>query len=202
MPYHHFNTPRAHHGFTLVEMLVALALFSVVITIAVGALLMLISSNQRLQSEQSVMTNLSFALDSMTREIRTGAAYFCASGDDRDAAFTTASVHIFEDNAPLDALDPQDITNPMARLHKTQDCENGNVGNLSYPDGYPIHGITFTEGGSSITGGLSNDRIVYFYDKDEGKIYRRLSGEEAQSIVSSNLTAGMSMSIPWAEIRA
>jgi prepilin-type N-terminal cleavage/methylation domain-containing protein len=64
-------------GFTLIEMIVSLALFSVVITISVGALLALIASNQQLQDEQSVMTNLSFAVDSMTREIRTGTSYYC-----------------------------------------------------------------------------------------------------------------------------
>lgn len=64
-------------GFTLVEMIVSLTLFSVVITVTVGALLSLIGSNDQLRSEQSVMTNLAFALDSMSREIRTGVYYNC-----------------------------------------------------------------------------------------------------------------------------
>jgi len=61
-------------------MLVALALFTVVITVVTGSLLVLISGNGRLQGEQSVMTNLTFALDSMTREIRTGTHYYCNTG--------------------------------------------------------------------------------------------------------------------------
>jgi prepilin-type N-terminal cleavage/methylation domain-containing protein len=64
-------------GFTLIEMLVSLALFTIVVTIAVGSLLVLISGNSRLQGEQSVMTTLAFALDSMSREIRTGSGYYC-----------------------------------------------------------------------------------------------------------------------------
>ncbi len=66
-------------GFTLVEMIVSLTLFSVVITITVGALLSLIGSNDQLRNQQSVMTNLAFALDSMTREIRTGSYYYCGN---------------------------------------------------------------------------------------------------------------------------
>jgi len=66
-------------GFTLIEMLVALSLFTIVMTIVVGSLLVLIDGNRQLQGEQSVMTNLSFAMDSMTREIRTGKNYYCAS---------------------------------------------------------------------------------------------------------------------------
>jgi len=66
-------------GFTLIEMMVSLALFTVVITIAAGAFLSLIGNNGKLQGEQSVMTTLSFALDSMSREIRTGSHYYCRS---------------------------------------------------------------------------------------------------------------------------
>ena len=67
-------------GFTLVEMIVS-RYFSIVVTTAVGAMLVLISTNQQLQSEQNVMTNLSFALDTMTREIRTGYNYYCTTSD-------------------------------------------------------------------------------------------------------------------------
>jgi prepilin-type N-terminal cleavage/methylation domain-containing protein len=64
-------------GFTLVEMLVSLALFTIVATIAVGTLLVLIGGNTRVVDEQAGMTALTFALDSMTREIRTGSLYHC-----------------------------------------------------------------------------------------------------------------------------
>ena len=69
-------------GFTLIEMLVSLSLFTVVVTMSVGTLLVLIDANGRAQSMQLIMTNLSFSLDSMTREIRTGTYWYCddASG--------------------------------------------------------------------------------------------------------------------------
>lgn len=75
---------KAVAGFTLIEMLVSLALFTIVITITMGAFLSLIGNSEQLQSEQSVMTTLSFALDSMTRDIRTGLEYICT-----DSASTT-----------------------------------------------------------------------------------------------------------------
>ena len=64
-------------GFTLVELLVSLTLFTAVITISMGSLLVVIDANAKAQNMQEVMTNLTFALDSMTREIRTGSAYYC-----------------------------------------------------------------------------------------------------------------------------
>ncbi|MEX0917629.1 MAG: type II secretion system protein [Candidatus Paceibacterota bacterium] len=64
-------------GFTLVELLVSLTLFTVVVTMTMGSLLVVIDANARAQNMQEVMTNLTFALDSMTREIRTGRSYYC-----------------------------------------------------------------------------------------------------------------------------
>jgi prepilin-type N-terminal cleavage/methylation domain-containing protein len=70
---------QTERGFTLVEMLVSLALFTTIATMAVGTLLILINGNSRVVGEQITLTALSFALDSMTREIRTGSEYYCGS---------------------------------------------------------------------------------------------------------------------------
>lgn len=67
-------------GFTLIEMLVSLSLFTIVIIIAVGTFLTIISGNRVVTSDQAAYDSLVFALDSMTREIRTGTFYVCRSG--------------------------------------------------------------------------------------------------------------------------
>jgi type II secretory pathway pseudopilin PulG len=66
-------------GFSLIEVLVSLSIFMVVVTVSVGALMALITGSARARNTQSVMTNVSFLLDSMTREIRTGNDYFCGT---------------------------------------------------------------------------------------------------------------------------
>lgn len=71
-------------GFSLIELLVSLSLFTIVLTIAVGTLLVLIDANTKAQNIQTSMTNLHFALDSMTREIRTGSNYYCDQNDPSD----------------------------------------------------------------------------------------------------------------------
>lgn len=149
-------------GFTLIEMIVSLAVFSFVVTIAIGALLMLMTASKRLQGEQSVMTNLSFALDAMTREIRTGTFYYCASGN------SNSSGSVFNANTNLDTT----------LGDQTNDCPNGASGNN-------FHGIAFKEGGNSIT--AASERILYYFDPDVGKIYRRVGGGPAESIVSSGI---------------
>ncbi len=64
-------------GFTLIEMMVSVAIFAVVMTIALGALLAMSESDRKAQTIKSITNNLSFALDSMSRSIRTGDVYHC-----------------------------------------------------------------------------------------------------------------------------
>jgi prepilin-type N-terminal cleavage/methylation domain-containing protein len=64
-------------GFSLIEMLVSLALFTIVSVVTVGALLTVIGGNQRLTEQQTDLSAAAFAFDNMTREIRTGFRYVC-----------------------------------------------------------------------------------------------------------------------------
>jgi prepilin-type N-terminal cleavage/methylation domain-containing protein len=153
----------AQSGFTLIEIIVSLGVFSTVVTIAVGALLVLVAANQQLQNEQSVMTNLSFALDSMTREIRTGTAYNC----DTEASISTGGPNnFFQDGRDLDTI---------VEIDDYDDCD-GPQGNQD------IIGLSFVESGDSISG--SNDRVLYFFDDSTGIIYRRVGTEDAMAITS------------------
>lgn len=68
-------------GFTVTELIVSVGLFSIVMTIGIGALLTIVDANKKTRSIQDVMTNLSFAIDDMTREIRVGSTYRCAPGE-------------------------------------------------------------------------------------------------------------------------
>jgi prepilin-type N-terminal cleavage/methylation domain-containing protein len=69
-------------GYTLVELVIAVGLFALVMTLASGAYLLMISINQQAQGIATSVNNLSFALETMARTIRTGTAYSCAGGGD------------------------------------------------------------------------------------------------------------------------
>ncbi len=62
-------------GFTLVEVLVSMSIFAVVVTMAVGTLIVLMDANAKAQAVQSVINNTSFVLDGMVRDNRTGFYY-------------------------------------------------------------------------------------------------------------------------------
>lgn len=76
-------------GFTLVEILVALMIFSLVVVVALAALVRIVDANRKAQTIQDAVINLSFTMESMTRELRTGSTYYCkvlAPGTDLSAS--------------------------------------------------------------------------------------------------------------------
>lgn len=76
-------------GYTLVELIVAVGLFALIMTLASGAYLLMIGINREVQGTATGINNLSFALEDMTRSIRTGTLYSGAIGS--TFSFTDAS---------------------------------------------------------------------------------------------------------------
>lgn len=73
------NLAPASRGFSLIEMIVSVALFSIVMLISVSALLALVDANRKARALQSVLNNLNIALDGIVRSIRMGTSYHCGS---------------------------------------------------------------------------------------------------------------------------
>lgn len=59
-------------GFTLVELLVAMAIFSVVVSVATGAFIRALRTQRQLVAFSAANSNLSLVLEQMAREIRVG----------------------------------------------------------------------------------------------------------------------------------
>ncbi len=72
---------RLNGGFTLIEMIVAIFLFSIVMVVATGSLVAILEANRKAQAVKSVMNNLTFSLESMTRAIRVGSEYECGTSN-------------------------------------------------------------------------------------------------------------------------
>lgn len=67
-------------GFTLIEMLVAIAIFSVVSVAALGALLVMTASSQKVQATRTVVDNISFVVEDIVRESRLAVNHWCGNG--------------------------------------------------------------------------------------------------------------------------
>jgi prepilin-type N-terminal cleavage/methylation domain-containing protein len=66
-------------GFTLIETMIAMAIFIFVVTIGMGALLNVSLIHEKSQDMRSVMDNLSFIMEDMSRNLRTGYNYHCGN---------------------------------------------------------------------------------------------------------------------------
>ncbi len=67
-------------GFSLIEIIVAVGVFTVVAMLTVGSLLILTAAEKRVASVQANQDNVRFAMIEMTREIRYGTEYnICSS---------------------------------------------------------------------------------------------------------------------------
>ncbi len=110
------KTRRVDRGFTLIEMLVAVALFTVVMLIATATIFSIIGGNRKAQAINAVSNNLNFAIESMVRDIKTGYGYTCkgihlvVAGEDDDASTDTFDTTLASLNPPYRLPDP--ATNP------------------------------------------------------------------------------------------
>ncbi len=73
-----------NRGFTLIELMVSVAIFAVIMTISLGAMLSITTAQRKAETLKSVIDNLHFALDGMSRSIRTGYNYNCGSASGGD----------------------------------------------------------------------------------------------------------------------
>ena len=115
-------------GFSLIELLVSLALFGFVIVAAVGAVLASLDGNRKSRSLVNVMDDLNFTLESMSRELRVGDSYDCSamSADPTDFGDCPAG------NSTM-SFNSSDNTFMVYRLSgtKIQRCGSSNVGGVS-----------------------------------------------------------------------
>jgi prepilin-type N-terminal cleavage/methylation domain-containing protein len=88
---------RKNRGYTLIELMVSISIFAVVMTIAAGGYYIMISVNRHAQGVSTGVDNLSFALDAMTRGIRTGTAYSCGTSEGSGDCSTGGAAFTYTD---------------------------------------------------------------------------------------------------------
>lgn len=83
---------RKKGGYTLIELIVSIGLFSFVMLLTSGVYLMMIGIARQAQGISTGINNLSFALETMTRTIRTGKTYGCPTAGTDCTGGTTFSL--------------------------------------------------------------------------------------------------------------
>ncbi len=165
------NLRKKEKGFTLIEMLVSIALFSVVLTVTLGTIVTIADSNKKARSLMSVMGNLNFAVDGITRSIKTGYGVGTSNGS---SCVSTSQINY---STPSDLFDTETVeycwvvTNGVGTIMKT-------VGGTSLPLTSPDVDIDYLEFSEFGTAAGDQPRIVI---KMEGTV-------QVSPRVSSNFT--------------
>lgn len=73
------------NGFTLIEILVTMALFAVVVSISMGVIFRVLSVNQKIHSIASVTDSVSSGLETMSIDLRYGSDYGCEYSEGCDS---------------------------------------------------------------------------------------------------------------------
>ena len=76
----YFKKNKFMTGFTIIETMIAISIFLIVVVIGIGALLNAHLVNKKSQDMRSIMDSLSFSMEDMSRNIRTGSNYSCLDG--------------------------------------------------------------------------------------------------------------------------
>ena len=71
---------KGQKGFTLIEIMVSVSIFAIILLISSGSIYTIFDANGKSQNLRSVMDNLNYTLESMTRTIRFGYDYHCDRG--------------------------------------------------------------------------------------------------------------------------
>jgi len=127
---------KSPRGFTLVELLVTLALFTTVIVLATGALYSAQAINTKLQQNQIILDGVSLAMEVMARDIRYGSGFYCAAATTspitsnlRTSCGGGNTILVFKPSAPLSISSPD---NDRVAYYRSSD---GIIYKQEYPAG-------------------------------------------------------------------
>lgn len=134
--------PDHQQGFTLLEAMVAIAIFTIVMVIGISALLNVNNTNKKSQNLRTIMDNLNFTMEDMSRNFKLGSYYHCVTPNDPTFAM----------NQPNDFLVVE------------QDClTTGHTGTL-IASLEPMLGIPSDPGYPGIGAANAQDQVVYWFD--------------------------------------
>jgi len=106
-------------GFTLIELMTAIAIFTIVMTISMGSILNVFDANRKSRSLKTVLNNLNLVVESMSREMRYGKDYrpsgntaitfLSSDGVDISYSFNNNSIEKKVGNGPYIAMTAPEI---------------------------------------------------------------------------------------------
>jgi prepilin-type N-terminal cleavage/methylation domain-containing protein len=162
---------KSRSGFTLIELLVAIGLFTIIVAIAVGGFTNALRTQRQVSSLIATQSNVSLALEQITREIRTG-YLFCHAADDQGAVSPNPDCGCTISDSGYSPSDPADPSTPADA--------SGEVGG-----DYPVWTCSaidyYTSDGTHVT---------YSIDPTTNELVRGVINDSDGSVNSQSITGG------------
>lgn len=156
-------------GFTLVEVLVAVALFTVVVTTAVSALIIILDANRKAQNISNTINNTFFTFETLSRLMRTGVNYHCGGGGSldtpRDCQNGDSEVYFTDDRGQFVHVWLTE-SNGIGTIMQEADADgtrNGISFGPEYPltsDDFDVETLLFHVTGSDIAGNMEQPKTT------------------------------------------
>ena len=155
-------------GFTLVELLITVGLFTIIIAIAVGGFTNAIRTQQQVSSLISAQSNVSLALEQMTRAIRTGYLFCNTIGNTQPVAGNNPNGADADCGCVL-SPSPAPVGSWTCKALDFRDAEGNHIV-YSLPSGSGALTETINTKTQSITGGAVSVKYLHFqlYGQTEG----------------------------------
>ncbi len=146
-----------HHGFTLMEVMVSVTIFTIIITIGIGSLLTVNKTLQKTRAQRQTIDSFSYVVDTMTRRLRTGTNY------------TSNSLESITFNEQDNEDELGNGTGSVVTFRRTEVVEGKGVIEMIVNDGVPI---TLTPPEINVT-----DFTVSLYNSGQPMVQLSLRGE-------------------------
>jgi prepilin-type N-terminal cleavage/methylation domain-containing protein len=149
----HVSTLNTNQGFTLMEVMVAVSIFTIVVVVGIGALLTINNTYRKSQVDRKSIDSLSYTLESMSRRIRTATTWNNTPGMGPENHFS----FVDQDGSTIDyftALTPG--TSETGIFMQVTNCTvDATTGICNVPDGsYPMTPSGVDVGGTNPGSGL------------------------------------------------
>lgn len=118
-------------GFTLIELMTALSIFAIIMTISMGSIVGIFDANRKSRSQRTVMANLNLAVESMSKEMRYGRTYHCGTTGNEESPQNCAS-----GNSYISFLSSEDeqVTYRLSGSALERKVDNGNFAAVTAPE--------------------------------------------------------------------
>ena len=188
------NTKDRAGGFTLVELMISMTIFTILVTIGIGSVLSALNQHFVTTNIRSIVDSLNFTMEDMSRNIRTSGEIRCVvSGD--IGPYTNSTDDVMPANCPalagsnkivFKAIDGTNVTYVMTAPTATTDPSSilKVSGDTGIPEVIipPEVKINFAKSGFTVTGATGSDKL-------QPRVTIRLSG----TITYKNVTSPFSI---------